>query len=256
MIPHRIALSGFLSYQAEQEVDFEGSPLWMLGGPNGSGKSSIFDGITFALFGHHRGGSQQVQELINKSSNGLTVEFDFAIDREVYRIRRTVKRTTRGSPSSTQQIYQRATDPQTNAVAWVPIPDTNRRAEFDAWIRDKIGLNFETFTSSVLLLQGHSEKLLDAKPSGRAEVLASIVDLDRYKRLHEKADDERRRLKDNLKLLNTCSKPFPRLRKNSSARPKAACKKPNSIAWPRGRRRNAASSWNSRFASGTTCSRA
>ena len=65
----------------------------------------------------------------------------------------------------------------------------NLKAEFDAWIHDKIGLNYETFTSSVLLLQGKAEKLLDSTPSGRAEVLAGIVDLERYQKLHEKADD-------------------------------------------------------------------
>ena len=92
MIPHRIALTGFLSYQDEQEVVFDGSQLWMLSGRNGSGKSSIFDGFTYALFGHHRGGSLQVQELINKDSNNLAVEFDFSIDQQKYRIRRTVKR--------------------------------------------------------------------------------------------------------------------------------------------------------------------
>ena len=62
---------------------------------------------------------------------------------------------------------------------------TGRSArEFDAWIRDNIGLNYETFTSSVLLLQGKAEKLLDSRPEGRREVLAGIVDLERYERLH------------------------------------------------------------------------
>ena len=51
MIPQRIKLSGFLSYKDEQEIRFHESPLWMLSGANGSGKSSIFDAVTFALFG-------------------------------------------------------------------------------------------------------------------------------------------------------------------------------------------------------------
>ena len=66
MIPHRIRLSGFLSYKGEQDIRFDGAPVWMLAGTNGSGKSSIFDAVTYALFGHHRGGSQNAGELINK----------------------------------------------------------------------------------------------------------------------------------------------------------------------------------------------
>ena len=92
MIPQRVKLSGFLSYKDEQEIRFDGSQLWMLSGTNGSGKSSIFDAVTFALFGHHRGGSQSAAELINKESNTLAVEFDFTVEKQLYRIKRTVRR--------------------------------------------------------------------------------------------------------------------------------------------------------------------
>ena len=49
MIPLRVSLEGFLSYQEKQIIDFDGSTLWMLWGPNGVGKSAVFDAITFAL---------------------------------------------------------------------------------------------------------------------------------------------------------------------------------------------------------------
>jgi DNA repair exonuclease SbcCD ATPase subunit len=68
-------------------------------------------------------------------------------------------------------------------------------------VAENIGLTYDTFTSSVLLLQGKAEKLLDSKPEGRREVLASIVDLDRYERLHQKADDRRKAQESALKTL-------------------------------------------------------
>src|SRR5580698_9843952 len=105
MIPQRIKLSGFLSYKDEQEIRFDGSPLWMLSGTNGSGKSSIFDAVTFALFGHHRGGSQSAVELINKESNTLSVEFDFTVDKQLYRAKRTVRRRASGV-AGTQQVMK------------------------------------------------------------------------------------------------------------------------------------------------------
>ncbi len=86
MIPRHVKLRGFLCYKGEQEIDFDGNAsLWMLSGLNGSGKSSIFDAITYVLFGHHRGGGQHAQELINKDSDGLQVEFDFLLDGRTYR---------------------------------------------------------------------------------------------------------------------------------------------------------------------------
>lgn len=196
MIPQRVKLSGFLSYKDEQEVRFDGSQLWMLWGTNGSGKSSIFDAVTFSLFGHHRGGSQSAIELINKESNTLAVEFDFTIEKVLYRIKRTVRRRTSGV-TSTQQVLKYAPNDITGGE-WEPVPDTQLKAKFDVWVKDKIGLDYDTFTSSVLLLQGKSEKLLDSTPSGRAGVLARIVDLERYQKLHGKADERRRELKASL----------------------------------------------------------
>lgn len=203
MIPQRVKLSGFLSYKDEQEIRFDGSPLWMLSGTNGSGKSSIFDAVTYALFGHHRGGASSAAELINKESNTLSVEFDFTVEKQLYRIKRTVRRRPT-SVASTQQVMKFITS-QTAAPglvsaedSWEAIPDTTYKAKFDAWVKDKIGLDYETFTSSVLLLQGKSEKLLDSTPAGRAGVLARIVDLERYQKLHAKADDKRRELKASL----------------------------------------------------------
>ncbi len=202
MIPRRVSLRGFLCYREEQEIDFAGSTLWMLAGLNGSGKSAIFDAVTYALFGHHRGGSQHAAELINKDSDTLAVEFDFLQENEPYRIRRTLKKNARGSTTSTQQIfrYQPAAAPG-RAGKWEAVPDTGRKAEFDAWVRDHIGLTYDTFTSSVLLLQGRAEKLLDSSPRGRFEVLAGIVDLERYARLHAKADERRRELKARYEAL-------------------------------------------------------
>jgi DNA repair exonuclease SbcCD ATPase subunit len=201
MIPRRVRLRGFLCYREEQEVDFGGSTLWMLAGLNGSGKSAIFDAVTYALFGHHRGGSQHAAELINKDADGLQVEFDFLLDGDLYRAKRTLKKNNRGGTSATQGVYHYNAATGSDRGKWDPVPDTNRKTEFDAWVRDRLGLTYETFTSSVLLLQGRAEKLLDSTAKGRFEVLAGIVDLDRYARLHAKADDRRRELKAHAEAL-------------------------------------------------------
>ncbi len=204
MIPHRIKLSGFLSYKGEQDIRFDGAPVWMLAGTNGSGKSSIFDAVTYSLFGHHRGGSQNASELINKESSGLTVEFDFHLDGKLFRIKRTLRKSVKGAQSSTQQVFAHQADGE-----WAAVPDTTKKVDFDRWVSDNIGLSYDIFTSSVLLLQGKAEKLLDSKPSGRFEVLAGIVDLDRYQRLHEKANTKKNELKSKLDTISAQTEGVP-----------------------------------------------
>jgi DNA repair exonuclease SbcCD ATPase subunit len=198
VIPRRVRLKGFLCYKDEQTIEFDGnSTLWMLSGLNGSGKSAIFDAVTFALFGHHRGGGQHNVELINKDGDAMSVEFDFLLDGHEYRARRTLKRDTKGGARGTQQMLRLDAGHNGNGKP-APIEDTGQKREFDAWVADNIGLNYDTFTSSVLLLQGKAEKLLDSRPEGRREVLASIVDLERYERLHKKAEEGKRALADKI----------------------------------------------------------
>ncbi len=119
------------------------------------------------------------------------------VEKQLYRIKRTVRRQKNGKIASTQQVLK-FTPSEIADDAWEAVSGTEYKAKFDAWVKDKIGLDYETFTSSVLLLQGKSEKLLDSTPAGRAGVLARIVDLERYQKLHGKADDKRRALKSEL----------------------------------------------------------
>ena len=211
MIPQCIRLRGFLCYKDEQEINFDNhATLWMLSGLNGSGKSSIFDAVTYALFGHHRGGSQHAIELINKDSDDLSVEFDFRLDNQVYRVRRTLRKKPRGAPASTHQIYR--CEPNGELSNWKAIEGTNYKAQFTEWINDNIGLTYETFTSSVLLLQGKADKLLDSKPEGRRAVLASIVDLERFEKLHDKADERRKCLKAQFEQLGDRLRALPEVK--------------------------------------------
>lgn len=197
MIPLRVTLRGFLSYRDEQTLDFTEAPLWMLAGPNGSGKSAVFDAVTYALFGQHRGGGKDADELINKQSDGFAIEFEFALGEASYQIRRTLRRTASGKTTATQQIAWR----NSPSEKWMPVSETNKKAAFNEWITENIGLGFHTFAASVLLVQGQAERLLSRTPAERFKVLADVVDLERYIRLHARVDDRRKALKSELEVL-------------------------------------------------------
>ena len=199
MIPLRVSLEGFLSYKEKQVIDFEGSSLWMLWGPNAVGKSAIFDAIRFALYGSHRGGRSNVKELINHYSNRLVVEFDFLSSGLAYRIRRIHPRS--GRPARGIFLLENdSSDPL--VVHEIPVSGTESEDDFKDWVLRTIGLNELAFTSSVLLLQGKSEQLLTVEPRDRYTILAEVIDLSRYQRLHEAADAHRKNHESRVRLLS------------------------------------------------------
>ena len=87
----RIKLKGFMSYQQEAVFDFSEQNIWVLSGVNGSGKSTVFDAISYVLYGTT---SRNVNkdELINYQADGFLVELDFRLKGRNYQAKRTVSR--------------------------------------------------------------------------------------------------------------------------------------------------------------------
>ncbi len=145
--------------------------------------------LTYALFGQHRGGKHNARGLIHHQCKSFHVEFDFTLDQLQYRASRSLAHHGR----STRQIYQweasSAADPvtETPAGTWHAVPETHTERGFARWIDSHLALNYETFTASVLLLQGRAENLLSATPAQRHRLLCQIVGLDRVEALEAAA---------------------------------------------------------------------
>lgn len=193
MIPVSVSLKGFMSYRDSQSIEFDGQSLWVLAGPNGAGKSAIFDAITFALYGQYRGGAQDAKGLINHDSDSLEVEFVFRVMDETYKVRRTLP--LRGRP--TWSAYQLV------AGEFEPIEGADSVSASKEVCQRIVGLDYSAFTSSVLLLQGQSERLISSLPVERYKILADLIDLRPYQRLAERVEA----LRDRYELeVDSCGK--------------------------------------------------
>jgi DNA repair protein SbcC/Rad50 len=197
----RVELTDFLSHRRPDGTpvvfDFEGAKLWSVSGDNGAGKSAIFDGITWTLYGAHRGGRQDAQRLISHGADGAKAAFVFELEGDRYRVERSVRR--RGAMKRQAQRWDVASD------SWQEIPGTSAEAGFGDWRDELVALSYAAFTHSVLLLQQGSDSLIRAGAKDRFEVLAQLVDLSSYQRLEQLAQmhsselaGRRRRLDEEL----------------------------------------------------------
>lgn len=203
-----VEIKNFLSYDdvdgEPYRYDFRDHRLWSISGDNGAGKSAIFDAITYALFGRHRGGASRDEELLRKGSNEMVCTFTFSHQGRTYRITRTLKKRTKrsGEPTYSKACQLDWYDPK--ADAWREVPGTSTVTSLEDHVsRVLLGFGYDTFISSVLLLQGESDKLIREVPRNRFTHLSGILDLRRFKRLEERAATKSKTFRDQHKILAT-----------------------------------------------------
>ncbi len=167
MRPLRLELRGFTSFRDTAVVDFEDRRLFAITGPTGAGKSSLLDAITWALYGEAPRVGRAALQLITHGARSMAVLFEFRARGQRYRV-------SRQAPSSTGTRLER----QRVDGEWEPLAD--RAREVTSRVTELLGLDFATFTKTVLLPQGEFDAFLRGEARQRSDILAELLGLGRY----------------------------------------------------------------------------
>jgi len=190
MEPTKISLANFGTYSHE-EVDLSGIHLAVVSGPNGAGKSTLFtDSLLYALFGASRTGN--LDDLVRKGEQDMTVEVQFLLNGQEYRVMRSRSTKGRGKSGLELQVH--------NGDGWQSLSGSNIR-DTEKRIQDLLKVTQETFTSSCLILQGRSNEFTVKGPAERKKVLGEILGLEVYDRLQAAAKEKAKALDGEIKAL-------------------------------------------------------
>jgi exonuclease SbcC len=160
-------------------LDFTGLHVACLCGDNGSGKSSIFDAITWALWGKASRGDND--DLIHTGLNEMAVELEFQSDEKLYRV---VRKYTRGPQSRPGQSLL---DLQLFSNGAFKSISEHTKTETQDKIIGLLHLEYQTFINSALILQGRANEFSRKRPGERKEILSNILDLSFYDALDQQA---------------------------------------------------------------------
>ena len=186
MRPLKLTICGFGPYAGTQELDFEtlgNGGLYLITGNTGAGKTTIFDAITFALFGEASGDSREPSMLRSKYAkpeDPTFVELLFTHGGKEYLVRRNpdYQRAKKSGTGFTKQSADAAlTLPDGEAIT--KLKDVNQK------IREIIGLNREQFSQVAMISQGDFRKLLLADTTQRQKIFRDIFGTSLYVKLQE-----------------------------------------------------------------------
>lgn len=200
MKPVKLILSAFGPYANKQELDFSmvgDNNIFLITGPTGAGKTTIFDAISYALFGEASGTSRENDSLRSQFADDDTltyVELIFSIRDEEFYIRRTpqqLRKKSRGSGYTTEKYSVELKTPEGKVFT--------KDADVREKISEVLGISKEQFRQIVMLPQGEFRKLLEANSSVREDIFRKIFGTAPFQRVQELLNDNRKELENDIK---------------------------------------------------------
>lgn len=193
MRPIRITLSAFGPYAGQITLPMEQlgtQGLYLITGDTGAGKTTLFDAVTFALFGRgsgeNRGDDSLLRSKYADADTPTFVEMTFLYRDQLYTVRR--------SPKYTRPPKRGTTPQQEPAKAELHFPDGRviaKKTDVDAAIIELLGVNHDQYVKIAMIAQGEFLKLLVASTDERRKIFTHIFNTTIYQTLQ-------RRLKENV----------------------------------------------------------
>ena len=191
MRPLNLTMSAFGPYAGQTTVDFSvlgTSGLYLITGDTGAGKTTIFDAITYALYGEASGESRESSMLRSKYAAAETptfVELTFTNGGRTYTVRRNPEYTrpkTRGTGTTVQKADAELTMPDGRIIT--------KARDVTAAVTDIVGVDREQFARIAMIAQGEFRKLLLAQTDERKAIFRQIFHTERYQALQNRLKEE------------------------------------------------------------------
>ena len=187
MRPITLTMSAFGPYGDEVTVDFSllgQRGLYLITGDTGAGKTSIFDAITFALYGEASGANREPSMLRSSYAQPATptfVEMVFQCGNQEYRVRRNPE-YIRPAKRGDKLVTEKADALLTFSDGREPV--TGARDVTKA-ICEIVGLDRTQFARIAMIAQGEFLNLLLAKTEERSKIFREIFHTKLYQQLQE-----------------------------------------------------------------------
>ena len=197
MRPIKLKISAFGPYSGVAEFDFDKlgtGGLYLITGDTGAGKTTIFDAITYALYGDPSGNNRDASMLRSKYADDSVpteVELLFSYYGKEYTVKRNPEyfRANKRGEGTTKQI----------AGAEIIYPDgkiVTKIKDVDNAVKEIIGIDRNQFCQIAMIAQGDFLKLLLAPTKERMEIFRHIFKTELFSNLQERLKRESGALAD------------------------------------------------------------
>lgn len=186
MRPVYIRMSAFGPYAGIQELNMEelgAGGLYLITGDTGAGKTTIFDAITFALYGEASGDSREAGMLRSKYADPSVpteVELTFIYGGKTYKVCRNPeyeRPTKRGTGMTMQKAEAELIYPDGRVVT--------KPKDVTAAVTEIMGVNREQFCQIAMIAQGKFRDLIEKGTTERQKIFREIFRTAPYQQVQD-----------------------------------------------------------------------
>ncbi|TCI21916.1 AAA family ATPase [Exiguobacterium sp. SL-9] len=185
MRPEQLTITAFGPYAETEQIDFtqlEGRSMFVISGRTGAGKTTIFDAMTFALYGRASGTLRNASDFRSQYADPnrkTEIDFSFTIRDERYRV---VRQPQQPHPKNKTPIPHEAVLYEWKD-AWKPM--ATKVNDVEQTIESLLQLSYEQFSQILLLPQNQFRQLLDSDSTKKQQILQSIFKTEAYRTFQE-----------------------------------------------------------------------
>lgn len=191
MRPIKLVMSAFGPYAKRQELALDKlgtSGIYLITGDTGAGKTSVFDAITFALFGEASGSGRESDMFRSKyasPSDPTEVELTFEYGGRLYYIKRNPeyeRPKSRGEGMTSVKANAELHCPDGKIVT--KLKDVNRA------VSELLGVDRDQFSQIAMIAQGEFLKLLLSTTDERKKIFRRLFSTQRFSTLQDRLKAE------------------------------------------------------------------
>ena len=191
MRPNKLIMSAFGPYAGKETVELDKlgqNGLYLITGDTGAGKTTIFDAITYALFGEASGDNRETSMFRSKYAEPETpteVELYFTCNNKEYYIKRNPeydRPKSRGEGNTTEKANAELHFPDGRVIT--------KLKEVNNAVGEIIGIDRNQFTQIAMIAQGDFLKLLLASTDERKKIFQKLFKTQSYYVLQDKLKSE------------------------------------------------------------------
>ena len=195
MRPIKLVISAFGPYAERTVIDLDKlgtSGLYLISGDTGAGKTTIFDAITYALFGKASGDSRDDSKLFRclnaKPETKTEVDLTFMYAGKEYRICRNpeyMRPKARGEGFTKEASSVTFYYPDASGKQGPTSRSVSKDKEVVNIVQEIIGIDRDQFTKIAMIAQGDVMKVLLSSTDERKKIFRKIFKTDKFNTLQE-----------------------------------------------------------------------